>query len=116
MSHYYIVGLTQEEVAGHALSRISDIVRQEFLETSQAAIKRKILNPKQVWMKIYFESPLTSPKFAKEYKEYFSVLYLDEESKNLFEEKGVKLNIIGKTETLPEDIGVFISMPCFLPS
>jgi len=113
MTKFYVVGLTQEEVARHSLSRLTDIIRDDFFETSQATVQREILNPKQAWMKIGFKSPLTSPKFEDKFKQYFCVLYLNQVAKDILEANNAGLKVVEEVDNVFEDIGILISMPHF---
>ena len=115
MAKFYVVGLTQEEVAKHALSRLTDIIREDFFETSQAAVRREILNPKQAWMVIGFENPLTSPRFEDKFKKYFCVLYLNQAAKDVLEANNAGLKVIEEVDTVPKNAGILISMPHFYP-
>lgn len=115
MAKFYVIGLTQEEVARHALSRLTDIIREDFLKTSQAAVRREIPNPKQIWMKIGFENPLTNLEFEDKFKKYFCVLYLNQAAKDILEVNNVGLRVIEEVNTVPKDAGTLISMPHFYP-
>lgn len=116
MTKYYVMGLTQEQVAGRALSQIGDAIREKFLSSAQAAIQNKPRPSTESMAIVRFEDPLTSPEFFKgKFKDYFSVLYLNQTAKDILDANGLNPTIIEEVEELPENIGTFISMPIFQP-
>ena len=114
MGKYYVVGLKSEEVGRGVLSSLMDVIRDEFMTTSQAVIQHKMTPPITIEQAIIrFENFLTKDNFEGEYKDYDDMLYLNTIAKRLVEEKGIKLNILKEVDSVPEDAGYLISMPIY---
>lgn len=109
---YYVVGLTQDEVAKRALTQIADPIRERFLTSAKTVSEGKIGNRDKMWATIKFDADMVlNPSAKTNYPDFFEVLYLDENAKELVEKSGFKLNIIDEVSKLPENLGTFISMP-----
>lgn len=110
MAEFYLIGLTGEEVAGGALFEISRVIYSDYSKTYKAAIQSGVVNPKHLWSIIKFENPLESPDFEKKFSGYANVLYVNQTAKDILEEQGIDLRIIGEAEATPKHAGTFVSM------
>jgi len=117
MDRRYVVGFKQEEVAAGILSRISDILTEEFFATSQAALDLKrskpSWNPRREWAKIEFLDPLQESGEGS-YKGYFTILFLNDVAKKLLESKEINLKVLDEVDSVPKSTGNFVSMPRYL--
>jgi len=115
MEKYYVVGLKNDQVAQGALSKIADIIRDAFFETSQQAVKNNNRNAKEHWAIIRFESDfLLNDNTEDLYPEYSQILYLNQVAWDTFVEKGIQLKSLKEIDNLPDkELGMFISMPIF---
>lgn len=112
MEKYHVVGLTNNQVGRGALSLIMDVIRQEFWDSSQRALKRGVSAGTNQAI-IRFENFLTTNQFPPEYEEFGEVLYLNPIAKALMDRRGIQLTVIKEVTEVPDDAGWLISMPIY---
>lgn len=113
MENYFVVGLTNDEVANRGLTKIADALRDDFITTSQAAIQRRIPNPTKKMMDIRFQVQGMMNDFPENYASYSVVLYINQTAKTILDAANVRILVLEETNRLPEDAGNFILMPHF---
>lgn len=111
---YFVVGLTNKQVAEGMLTKLADVVRKKFIDTAEKIRKEKVQTADQLWAKILFDADLLgmgkdTSKFMN--SGYDQVLYINLVAWNLIEGENFPLKLLEKTDKLPSSLGTFISMP-----
>lgn len=109
MNKFFVIGLTNDEIADRTISQIMDTIRRKSFETGQLVIKKELLNPKENLSEVYFENVLTNPDMEE--NGFYEILYVNDAAMNLIQNiPGLKLNVIKEVETVHENAGVAIRM------
>lgn len=110
---YYIVKLTNDQVASGILNKISDVISNDFFTSGEDAMEGRLGKQPQMFISdIKFDNTAVNPDFYDQYgSEVANVLYINEVAKKIIDKSNLSIEITKKiNHQLPERLGTMISM------
>lgn len=110
---FYIVPVTDRETIEGKLTNIGDTVTNASLESLKHATSsgmRTVVKD----LVIHFDNSLTNENFNLEHgSDVSNILYINENAKLILDVLGITMLVTGVTETLPDKVGLMLSLPYY---